>query len=184
MATFNLTSQRSASNRHPVPRRAGWRFEGLLCAGEQRTVGGHDTGAMWECPFLVSPAPESHLLGLQGAEGGAAGSSAGGGGSGGTGEDTIDREHVMCVSPYPHHGPSTNSSLYWLGRYQNGRFDLGGARGVLSGFLSLQGFRSARMPRPGQPTCHSVRWKPISGCTGALLATEGACNVSDHERSY
>jgi hypothetical protein len=37
----------------------------------------------------------------------------------------------MCVSPYPHIGKSpTNTCLYWVGRYADGKFDLQHAKGA------------------------------------------------------
>lgn len=41
----------------------------------------------------------------------------------------------MCVSPYPHINKSpTNTCLYWIGRYADGKFDLDNAKG---GFLHI-----------------------------------------------
>lgn len=37
---------------------------------------------------------------------------------------------MMCVSPYPHRGQGTNSCLYWLGKYRDGRFNLDSADGA------------------------------------------------------
>ena len=41
-------------------------------------------------------------------------------------------DYIMCVSPYPHVNRSpTNTCLYWISRYADGKFDLDNAKGVL-----------------------------------------------------
>ena len=114
----------------------GWKYEGPLCIGEQRTIDGHDTGAMWECPFLVAPATESSRPESDSQQ--ASTSSLARDGSemsnGATSSIRPDPEggndHAMCVSPYPHNGSGTNPCLYWLGQYHDGRFDLENACGA------------------------------------------------------
>jgi hypothetical protein len=40
-------------------------------------------------------------------------------------------DYIMCVSPYPHINKSpTNTCLYWIGPYADGRFDLQHAEGA------------------------------------------------------
>jgi len=110
---------------------AGWTYEGPLCVYEQREVKGHDTGAMWECPFLV-PLSSEPLAGFDGpvSTGPSAGADSAGPDAGGAAAAAASQTYVLCVSPYPHRGPSTNSCLYWLGEYRNGRFDIDAADGA------------------------------------------------------
>ena len=102
---------------------------------EQREVDGHDTGAMWECPFLApldtcqSAAPPSR--GHGGVEPNAAATSAGPPRPDEHGAAAAAaRTHVLCISPYPHRGHGTNSCLYWLGQYHDARFDIDAADGA------------------------------------------------------
>ncbi len=115
----------------------GWRYEGPLCMYKQCEVDGHDTGAMWECPFLVplaarpSMAPADEVDGRPEPGGTASGAeSVQPADSGSAAADT--QTHVLCISPYPHCGPSTNSCLYWLGHYHDGRYDIDAAEGAHS----------------------------------------------------
>jgi hypothetical protein len=46
-------------------------------------------------------------------------------------------DYIMCVSPYPHINNSpTNTCLYWIGPYADGRFDLQRAKGATSASLA------------------------------------------------
>ena len=100
---------------------------------KQREVDGHDTGAMWECPFLAALATDPQVARQDGSVSNGPSSSAEdaqpehGGGARAT---APSQRHVLCVSPYPHRGPSTNSCLYWVGEYQQGHFDIGAADGA------------------------------------------------------
>ena len=107
----------------------GWTYEGPLCVYEQRQVDGHDTGAMWECPFLVplSSDPQAARNDGSASDGPSSSAASAGPDEGGTAATST---YVLCVSPYPHRGPSTNACLYWLGEYQEGRFDIDAADGA------------------------------------------------------
>ena len=102
---------------------------------EQRQVDGHDTGAMWECPFLVPLSSEPPEAGNDGSPSTGPSTAADPADADPADADSFapgasTQTYVLCVSPYPHHGPSTNSCLYWLGDYRDGRFDIDAADGA------------------------------------------------------
>ena len=103
---------------------AGWEFQGQLEVGKSKPCQdgeGYDLGAMWECPFFVSLSDPSH--------------------------SHAEPLWLLCVSPYPHHCTDrpTNPCLYWLGSFQDERFQLGSAAGELSSCVS--GLCSSIVPR-------------------------------------
>ena len=48
--------------------------------------------------------------------------------------------HVLCISPYPHYRKDrpTNPCLFWLGRYDGGRYNLEEAQGKAVWPVQLQ----------------------------------------------
>lgn len=88
--------------------RAGWEYQGKLDVGKSKPCQDgedYDLGAMWECPFFVS-LPD-------------------------TTNSKSETPWILCVSPYPHHCSDrpTNPCLYWIGSFQEERFQLGDAAG-------------------------------------------------------